>query len=178
NLRAARRQITVHPMLRRYQPSKKRGPSWRTNRIRAAAALEKHSLVREPVDVRSANIRVAVTAERPSALIIRQNEYNIGRPTVDVKSQPLMMISITERTPFGNCEFALGSSASSGQYFSYVLANMNLYLLPAFDPLPAIPPGNGMITPGQPRTAATPASAAASAASSVSPRNHRFPPIN
>src|SRR5262245_9666552 len=96
---------------------------------------------------------------------------------IAARSRPLMMISMTEATPSGSAEFAAGSPFKSGQYFSYVLAIENLYLLPAFEPLEAIPPGNGMITPGQFLTAATPASAAERAAFSVAPMNQRLPPI-
>ena len=44
--------------------------------------------------------------------------------------------------------------------------------------VPGLPPGNGITTPGHFWIAATPASAASSAASTVSPKNHRFPPIS
>ena len=57
-----------------------------------------------------------------------------------------------------------------------MLAIANLYLLPAFDPLAATPPGNGRITPGTSAAAAA-ARVAASRAASAEPMNHRFPPI-
>ena len=54
----------------------------------------------------------------------------------------------------------------------------NLYLLPAFDPLAATPPGNGRITPGTVARRRRRAVAASRAASAVAPKNHRFPPIS
>src|SRR5580765_6882076 len=80
---------------------------------------------------------------------------------IDLISRPLMMISITELTPSGNPDSIPGFPRSVGQNFSYVLATRNEYLLPAFDPLAAMPPGNGVITPGISAIAATPRSAAA-----------------
>ena len=97
--------------------------------------------------------------------------------TITSRLWPSMMISCSERQPSGNAVCASGLSISAGQYFSYVLANRNGYLLPAFEPLPATPPGNGMMMPGTLLAAATPAIAALSAASSVSPRYQILPPI-
>ena len=57
-----------------------------------------------------------------------------------------------------------------------VLAQSSLYLLPTFEPERAIPPGNGRITSGQRRMAATAASAAASVAAGSLPIRMRLPP--
>src|SRR5262249_21323709 len=51
-----------------------------------------------------------------------------------------------------------------------------LYLLPTLLPLRTTPPGNGAMTPGTARAAATPASAAASAADCVAPAIRKLPP--
>src|SRR5256885_9387499 len=97
---------------------------------------------------------------------------------IDFLPRPLMMTSMTEFTPSGNPDSTPGRPRSVGQNFSYVLAIGKEYLLPAFEPLLATPPGKGVITPGTPATAALPRSAAASAASSSRPRNQRLPPIS
>src|SRR5262249_3329171 len=68
--------------------------------------------------------------------------------TIVGKSAPLMMISCTLTTPSGRRDVTPSLPRSVGQYSAYVLAMANLYLLPAFEPLAATPPGNGRITPG------------------------------
>lgn len=55
------------------------------------------------------------------------------------KSRPLMMISMIEFTPSGTPEASPNFCFSVGQNFSYVLANRNEYLLPAFDADAATP---------------------------------------
>ncbi len=65
---------------------------------------------------------------------------------------------------------------SVGAYAVLVLARSALYLLPTFEPERAIPPGNGKITSGHCRIAATAASAARSVAVGSVPRRMRFPP--
>src|ERR1044071_8818190 len=77
------------------------------------------------------------------------------------KSAPLMMISCTLTTPSGKRDTTPSLPRNVGQYSAYVLAMANLYLLPAFEPLDATPPGNGRITPGT-----VPAAAAALVAAS------------
>ena len=57
-----------------------------------------------------------------------------------------------------------------------MLAFSLLYLLPTLLPERTTPPGNGRMTPGTLRIAATAASAAASAAACVSPRIRKLPP--
>ena len=64
------------------------------------------------------------------------------------------MISMIERTPSGTWLSTSGTLGTLGQYFSNVLAIAKRYRLPAFEPLAATPPGNGMITPGTSATAA------------------------
>src|SRR2546423_8108324 len=97
---------------------------------------------------------------------------------IDVISRPLKMTSMTEFTPSGNADSTPGLPRSVGQNFSYVLAIKKEYLLPAFEPLLATPPGNGVITPGMRAIAAVPRSAAASAAPTPLAKNQRLPPIN
>ncbi len=88
------------------------------------------------------------------------------------------MISITALTPSGRAESTPGVSRNVGQYVSYVLAIENEYLLPAFDPLAATPPGNGVMTPGVYPLAASARAAAPSAESRSLPSSQRFPPIS
>src|SRR5262249_14362917 len=94
------------------------------------------------------------------------------------RSRPLMMISMIEPTPSGTREASPSFSRRVGQNASNVLATVNLYRLPALDPLAATPPGNGMITPGTACTAATARSAAVNAASRSRPMNQRLPPMS
>ena len=56
--------------------------------------------------------------------------------------------SITDLTPSGTSDSTPGRPFNVGQKESFVLANRNLYRLPAFEPLAATPPGNGVMTPG------------------------------
>src|SRR5215471_1064221 len=93
------------------------------------------------------------------------------------RSLPLMMISCTLVTPSGKRDATPSLPRSVGQNSAYVLAIENLYLLPAFDPLDATPPGNGSTTPGASLAAAAALVAASSAASAVAPKNHRLPPM-
>ena len=80
DLCAARRQVTVNAMLRGNQPREQRGPRRRANRIGTVAPLKQRSFTREPIDVRRPNVRIAVTAKRPRALVISQDQHDVGRP--------------------------------------------------------------------------------------------------
>ena len=63
-----------------------------------------------------------------------------------------------------------------GQKAVLVLARSALYLLPTFEPDRAMPPGNGRMTSGTARMAATAASAAASVVGASTPRRMMLPP--
>src|SRR5262245_12433040 len=93
------------------------------------------------------------------------------------KSQPLMMISCTLVTPSGRRDVTSSFPRRVGQYSALVLVMLYLYLLPAFEPLPATPPGKGSTTLGTALAADAALVAASSAASAVAPKNHKFPPM-
>src|SRR5262245_31876529 len=79
NLCTAGRQVTVYAVLRRDQACKERGTRGRADRVRAIAMFEERAFPRKPIDVWRANVRVAITTKRRGALVIRENQHDIGR---------------------------------------------------------------------------------------------------
>src|SRR6185436_11969847 len=69
----------MHTVLRRDQSRQKRRTRRRANRVTAKSAGETHPLRRETVDIRRFNVWIAIAAERPSPLVIRQDENEIRR---------------------------------------------------------------------------------------------------
>ena len=63
------------------------------------------------------------------------------------KSRPLMMSLLDRHYPLGNTRLRAKLFANVGQNSANVLAMLNLYRLPAFEPLAATPPGKGSTTP-------------------------------
>ena len=64
-------------VLRRDQAGQKRRPRGRADGIAAQSPREPHALGGQTIDVRRADVGVAVAAERPRPLIVRQNEDDI-----------------------------------------------------------------------------------------------------
>src|SRR5437762_433403 len=67
----------MHAVLRRDEPGEISRASRRAHRIAAERAREANAVRGETVDVWRADIRIAVTAERPGALIIREDKDEI-----------------------------------------------------------------------------------------------------
>ena len=74
-----RAQRRVDTVLRRHHARQERGSRRRTDRIAAERPREADALGGEPVDVRRADVRIAVATERPGALVVRENENDIRR---------------------------------------------------------------------------------------------------
>ena len=66
-------------MLRRQQPGEKCGARRRTHRVAAQGAREADALRGKSVDVRRADVGIAVAAERPRPLVVGEDEDEIRR---------------------------------------------------------------------------------------------------
>ena len=87
--------------------------------------------------------------------------------------RPSMTISSTD-ADVGRQLVADRGPSGSGRYASLVEASRPLYFEPTFEPERTMPPGNGMMTRGRLRIAATARSAAASTAGRVAPEDQEI----
>ena len=76
-LGAAGPQVTVDAVLRRDEARQQGGPGGRADGVAGERPREADALGRQAVDVRRADIRVAVAAERPGALVVGQDEEEV-----------------------------------------------------------------------------------------------------
>ena len=70
----------VHAVLRGQEARQERRARRRTHRVAAQRPREPHPFRGEPVDVRRADVGVAVTPERPRALVVGEDEDEVRRP--------------------------------------------------------------------------------------------------
>src|SRR4051812_26623293 len=67
----------VHAVLRWNEPRKEGRPRGRAHRIAAQGVCKANPLGGEAIDVWRANVWITITSERPRALIIREDEYDV-----------------------------------------------------------------------------------------------------
>ncbi len=77
----------MQTMLRRNQPREERGTCGRADRIAAQRMREANSLCSQVIDVRCADVRIAIATERPRTLIVSEDEDNIDRLCSSLKRQ-------------------------------------------------------------------------------------------
>ena len=70
--------VFVHPVLGRHQPGEQRSPRGRANRVVGVRAAKANPVAGHRVDVRRSNVRVAVTGERPRAVVVGQDQHDVG----------------------------------------------------------------------------------------------------